>query len=109
MVPAPVPPLAAQLIEHSELHAKLDELGYDDDLAADRVVGATDSCVPGSKGCLGPRRAVGPDARDQGVIGLAGVFLRKTLRRAVCLLENLCPASRPGVEGFRNVTLCRRF
>jgi hypothetical protein len=30
VVPAPFPPLAAQFIEHSEVHAMLDELGYDD-------------------------------------------------------------------------------
>ena len=45
------PPLAAQFIEHSGLHAVLGELGYGDNLDADRVVGATGSCVPGSKGC----------------------------------------------------------
>ena len=27
------------------------ELGYDDDLDADRIIGATGSRVPGSKGC----------------------------------------------------------
>jgi hypothetical protein len=51
VVPAPVPSLAAQFIEHSGVHALPDELGYDDDLDADRIVGATGSRVPGSKGC----------------------------------------------------------
>ena len=51
MVPARVPPLAARFIEHSGVHALRDELGYDDDLDADRIVGAAGWRVPGSKGC----------------------------------------------------------
>jgi hypothetical protein len=43
VVPAPAPPLAAQFVEHIVVHAMLDELGYDDDLDAGRVVGATGS------------------------------------------------------------------
>ena len=70
VVPAPGAPLAAQFIEHSGLHAVLGELGYGDNLDADRVVGATGSRVPGSKGCPvllggeGHERVVDCAARD---------------------------------------------
>jgi hypothetical protein len=70
VVPRPVPPLAAQFIEHSGVQAMLYELSYDDDLDADRIVGATGSRVPGSKGCPvllggeGHERVVDCAARD---------------------------------------------